>query len=155
VETPLIAPISLFERKESSTWQIDSRILSIVGLQIMSLSPDHPIISGDVVQNKTVPAIFREGGTPGSWLAVLDKVAKLDVRHVLPDHSPIGDCSLVTAEPSFIGDVHARALAMKRQGVKPEEAGKQVASELRGKYPDWPNLDRVADFVQPVYTESQ
>jgi glyoxylase-like metal-dependent hydrolase (beta-lactamase superfamily II) len=125
------------------------------GDELIFVEPDQTLISGDVVQNKTVPSIFREGGTPASWLGVLDQVAKLDVRLVLPDHSPVGDGSLVTAERSFIGDVHSRALALKRQGVKPEDAGKQIATELRTKYPDWPNPDRIADFVQRVYTESQ
>jgi glyoxylase-like metal-dependent hydrolase (beta-lactamase superfamily II) len=125
------------------------------GDELILVEPDQTLISGDVVQNKTVPSIFRDGGTPASWLAVLDQVAKLDVHHVLPDHSPVGDGSLVTTERSFIADVHAQSLALKRQGVKPEDAGKQVAAELKTKYPDWPNLDRIADFVQRAYTESQ
>jgi glyoxylase-like metal-dependent hydrolase (beta-lactamase superfamily II) len=125
------------------------------GDELIFVEPDQTLISGDVVQNKTVPAIFRDGGTPASWLAVLDQMAKLDVRHVLPDHSPVGDGSLVTVERTFIADVHARSAALKRQGVKPEDAGKQVAAELKAKYPDWPNLDRIADFVQRVYTEAE
>lgn len=125
------------------------------GDELILIEPDQTLISGDVVQNKTVPSIFRDGGTPASWLAVLDQVAKLDVRHVLPDHSAIGDGSLVTVERNFIADVHARSVSLKRQGVKPEDAGKQVAAELKAKYPDWPNLDRIGDFVQRAYTESQ
>jgi glyoxylase-like metal-dependent hydrolase (beta-lactamase superfamily II) len=125
------------------------------GDELILVEPDQTLISGDVVQNKTVPGIFRDGGTPASWLAVLDQVAKLDVRHVLPDHSPVGDGSLVTAERNFIADANAQALALKRQGVKPEDAGKQVAAELKKKYPDWPNLDRIADFVQRAYTENR
>jgi glyoxylase-like metal-dependent hydrolase (beta-lactamase superfamily II) len=125
------------------------------GDMLTLIEPDQTLVSGDVVQNKIVPGIFRDGGTPASWLAVLDQVAKLDVRHVLPDHSPIGDGSLVTAGRTFINDVHTRALALKRQGVKPEDAAKQVIAEMKMKYPDWPNLDRLSDFVQRAYTESQ
>ena len=125
------------------------------GDMLTLIEPDQTLVSGDVVQNKIVPGIFRDGGTPASWLAVLDQVAKLDVRHVLPDHSPIGDGSLVTAERTFINDVHTRALALKRQGVKPEDAAKQVVAEMKMKYSDWPNLDRLSDFVQRAYTESQ
>ena len=29
------------------------------------------LVSGDVVQNKVVPGVFRDGGTPSSWLACL------------------------------------------------------------------------------------
>ena len=57
------------------------------GDELTFVEPDRTLVSGDVVQNKVVPNIFREGGTPASWLAVLDKVAALNALHVLPDHS--------------------------------------------------------------------
>ena len=44
------------------------------GDQLMFVEPDRTLISGDVVQNKVVPGIFRDGGTPSSWLAVLDQI---------------------------------------------------------------------------------
>src|SRR5581483_3357888 len=87
------------------------------GDELTFVEPDGTLVSGDVVQNKVVPNIFGDGGTPSSWLAVLDKIAALNVRHVLPDHSPPGDGSLVTAERAFIADVRTRALALKAQGV--------------------------------------
>ena len=117
------------------------------------VEPDGTLISGDVVQNKTVPGIFGDGGTPASWLAVLDKIAALDVKHVLPDHSAPGDGSLVAAERSFIADVRTRALALKRQGVSADDAGKQLTTELKTKYADWPNTN-VAGFVRSVYAEN-
>lgn len=48
------------------------------GDELIFVEPDRTLISGDVVQNKTVPNIFGDGGTPGSWLVVLDKVAALN-----------------------------------------------------------------------------
>lgn len=39
--------------------------------------------------------------------------------------------SLVTTERTFIADLHARSVALKRQVVRPGDAGKQVASELK------------------------
>ena len=48
------------------------------GDELTFVEPDRTLISGDVVQNKVVPGIFRDGGTPASWLAVLDKVAALN-----------------------------------------------------------------------------
>src|ERR1700722_10006666 len=42
------------------------------GDELTFVDPDRTLIPGDVVQNKVVPNIFREGGTPSSWLAVLD-----------------------------------------------------------------------------------
>src|SRR5438093_10666102 len=63
------------------------------------------LISGDVVQSKVVPNIFRDGGTPSSWIAVLGQVEKLGALHVLPDHSAIGDGSLIRQEKAFITDL--------------------------------------------------
>jgi hypothetical protein len=99
-----------------------------------------------------VPNIFGDGGTPSSWLAVLDKIAKLDVRHVLPDHSPPGDGSLVTAERNFISDLRTQALALKAKGVSAEDAAKQLGPEFKTKYPDWPSMN-LAGFVRSIYAE--
>ena len=57
------------------------------GDELTLVEPDQTLISGDVVQNKTMPNIFGEDGTPTEWLATLDKVAMLNAAHVLPDHS--------------------------------------------------------------------
>ena len=40
------------------------------GDELTFVEPDRTLISGDVVQNKTMPNIFGDGGTPASWLAV-------------------------------------------------------------------------------------
>ncbi len=43
------------------------------GDELTFVEPDRTLVSGDVVQNKTMPNIFGDGGTPATWLAVLDK----------------------------------------------------------------------------------
>lgn len=122
------------------------------GDELTLVEPDGTLVSGDVVQNKVVPNIFGDGGTPASWLAVLDKIAALDVRHVLPDHSPPGDGSLVKAERDFIANVRTRALALKAKGVSAEDAAKQMNPEFKQKYPDWPSMN-LTGFVRSVYAE--
>jgi glyoxylase-like metal-dependent hydrolase (beta-lactamase superfamily II) len=122
------------------------------GDEVTFVEPDGTLVSGDVVQNKVVPAIFGDGGTPASWLAVLDKVAMLPVAHVIPDHSAPGDGSLVAAERAFIADVRTRALALKSQGVSAADAATRLNTELKTRYPDWPNLN-VSRFVQSIFSE--
>jgi len=85
---------------------------------------------------------------------VLDKVAALNAAHVLPDHSPPGDGSLVTAEHDLIFEIRTRALALKRQGVAADAAGKQVGDELKMHHPDWQNTN-AGGFVNSVYAEQQ
>jgi glyoxylase-like metal-dependent hydrolase (beta-lactamase superfamily II) len=123
------------------------------GDELTFVEPDRTLVSGDIVQNKVVPGIAADGGTSSSWIAVLDKLAGLNVQHVLPDHSPPGDGSLIGSERNFISDVQARALALKRQGVSAEDAGKQLSAELKTKYADWPNMN-VAGLVQRIYAEA-
>jgi len=122
------------------------------GDELTFVEPDGTLVSGDVVQNKVVPNIFGDGGTPSSWLAVLDKITALNVRHVLPDHSAPGDGSLVTAERAFIADVKTRALEFKSKGVSAEDAAKQLNPEFKQKYADWPSMN-LTGFVRSVYAE--
>ena len=120
------------------------------GDQLTFVEPDRTLISGDVVQNKVVPNIFREGGTPSSWLAVLDRVAALKVLHILPDHSAPGDGSMVDLEKNFIRDLRQSALDLKKKGITADAAGTQLSSEFKAKYADWPAMN-VAAFVRSIY----
>jgi glyoxylase-like metal-dependent hydrolase (beta-lactamase superfamily II) len=122
------------------------------GDELTFVEPDRTLVSGDVVQNRVVPGIFRDGGTPSSWLAVLDKVAALNALHVLPDHSAPGDGSMVALEKQFIGDLRSSALELKKQGVSVDDAGKRLEAEFKTKYPAWPSMN-VAGFVRSIYSE--
>jgi len=122
------------------------------GDELTFVEPDRTLISGDVVQNQTMPNIFGDGGTPTSWLAVLDKVAALNAAHVLPDHSAPGGGSLVAAERDLISEIRTQAVALKRQGVSADDAGKQIGANLKTQHPDWPNTN-AARFVKSVYDE--
>ena len=124
------------------------------GDELTFVEPDRTLVSGDVVQNQTMPNIFGDGGRPASWLAVLDKVAALKASHVLPDHSAPGDGSLVAAEISLISEIRTRTLALQRQGVSPDDAGKLVSADLKTEHPDWANTN-AAGFVKSVYAELQ
>ncbi len=122
------------------------------GDELIFVDPDRTLVSGDVVQNKVVPNIYGDGGTPASWIAVLDQVAKLGALHVLPDHSAIGDGSLVAQEKAFISDLRTRALVLKSQGVTADDAGKRLTVEFKAKYADWP-INNLTGFVKSIYAE--
>ena len=123
------------------------------GDELTLVEPDNTLISGDVVQNKTIPFIFGDGGTPTSWLGVLEKIAALNVAHVVPDHSPPGNGSLVAEERELISSIRLQALALKRQGVAADAAGLQVSATLKKQHPDWPDTD-ASGFVRSVYADT-
>jgi glyoxylase-like metal-dependent hydrolase (beta-lactamase superfamily II) len=122
------------------------------GDELVFVDPDKTLISGDVVQNKVGPFIYGEGGTAASWIAAVDEAAKLGAQHVLPDHSPIGDGTLVERERSFLAELRDRALALKRQGESADQAGQEITAEFKTKYADW-NIDNLTSFVKGAYAE--
>jgi glyoxylase-like metal-dependent hydrolase (beta-lactamase superfamily II) len=122
------------------------------GDELVFVDPDKTLISGDAVQNKVGPYIFGEGGTAASWIAAVDEAAKLNAQHVLPDHSPIGNGSLVEQERTFLAELRDRALALQRQGVSAEQAGQEITVEFKKQYPDW-NIDNLTSFVKGAYAE--
>jgi hypothetical protein len=123
------------------------------GDELTLVEPDHTLVSGDVVQNRTMPFIFGDGGTPTSWHDVLDKIAALNVLHVVPDHSPPGDGSLVAAERELISSIRLQAFALKPEGVAVDAAGRQVSADLKKQHPDWPDTN-VSGIVKSVYADT-
>ena len=125
------------------------------GDELIFVDPDSTLIPGDIVQDKIVPRVNAGEGSPKSWLAVLDKIEPLKPRYIVPDHGGLGDASLIAKERAFIRDLQSRALALKRQGVSANDAGKQLTAEFKAKYPDWASMDLVASFVERVYAENE
>jgi len=122
------------------------------GDEMIFVEPDSVLISGDIVQDKLVPNMPSEEASPKNWIAILDKLEPLKPRIVFPDHGALGDGSLIAKERAFLLDVQMRALELKSKGTSVEDAGKQVTTELKVKYPDWPNMN-VTGFVRSVYAE--
>ena len=124
------------------------------GDELIFVEPDSTLIAGDIVQDKIVPRVNRGEGTPQGWLAILDKIAPLKPRFVVPAHGALGDGSLIAKQRAFMVDLQTRAVALKRQGVSADDAAKQLTAEFKAKYPDWASMELVASFVQNVYAEN-
>lgn len=105
---------------------------------------DGALISGDLVQNRTVPNPMGSNVSIVSWLKGLDEVEALRPRLVLPDHSPPAGPELITQQRTFFLDAQRRAAAAKQAG----RSAADLLAELQGVYGDWrnaQNLKRVAD----------
>ena len=121
------------------------------GDMLTLVEPDSVLISGDVVQNKAGPYLYCATCTVKSWLAVLDQVAALKPKIVIPDHSPMGDGSLIAQEREMLAFVQSRTLALKTDGKSADEAGKIVTQEFNARYPGWTNLNHLAEAVARIY----
>jgi glyoxylase-like metal-dependent hydrolase (beta-lactamase superfamily II) len=127
-----------------------------LGDELIFVEEDNALISGDIVQNKLIPGMPDEDSSPKSWIAVLDKLAPLKPRYIVPDHGALGDGSLIAQQRAFLADLQSRALELKRQGKSVDEAGQMLAAEFKTKYPDWTGGDTaIPNVVRRVYAESQ
>lgn len=125
------------------------------GDELIFIPEDSVLIPGDIVQNKLVPNMPNEDASVKGWLSLLDQLAPLNPRYVVPDHGALGDGSLIGKERAFIIDVQKRAQELKRQGTSVEDAGKLLQVELKAKYPDWENMNPVPNVVRRVYEEAR
>ncbi len=153
----LRAPDETFERelRLNLGGDVRARLLWLgaahtMGDELVLVEPDKTLISGDVVQNKTGPLIYGEGGTADSWIAVVEAAGKLGPLHVVPDHSPIGDGTLVEQDHAFLVELRDRALALKATGKSAEQAGRELTGDFKQRYPDW-NIDDLSSFVKAAY----
>ena len=125
-----------------------------LGDEFIFVEPDKTLISGDLVEKDLVPAIFGESSSAKRWLASLDKVAPLNPRFMVPDHGELGDGSLVAKQKTFMTDMQARALALKREGKTADQAAIIMTGEMKSKYPSYTNPNGIANFARKVYSEN-
>ena len=124
-----------------------------LGDEEVLVKEDGVLITGDVVQNKTGPAILGAGTGPAYWLQTVKALEPLKARIVLPDHSPPGDASLLFAqEEEFLQTLDVRARALKAQGVAADAAGKSLTDEMKSRHPGW-TIGDLSDAVARAYGE--
>ena len=125
------------------------------GDELIFIESDRTLLPGDIVENKLVPSMPNADSSAKGWLAILDKLAPLQPRYIVPDHGALGDGSLIAQERGFLQDLQTRALDLKHQGVPVEDAAKRLEADLKAKYPDWGSPNAIPNAVRRVYAESQ
>jgi glyoxylase-like metal-dependent hydrolase (beta-lactamase superfamily II) len=125
------------------------------GDELTLVEPDSTLLPGDIVENKLVPSMPNADSSVKGWLSILAQLEPLHPQHIVPDHGALGDGALIAEERAFLSNLQTRALELKHKGVSADDAGKQLTTELKAKYPDWESMGPVANVVRRVYAESQ
>jgi glyoxylase-like metal-dependent hydrolase (beta-lactamase superfamily II) len=121
------------------------------GDEIIFIPEDGVLLPGDVVQNEVSPNFTCSSCSPRSWIAVLDQIAALHPRIILPDHGGFGGEALIAQERAFLVDLQTRASALKSQGMSAAQAGQAIATEFAHKYSGWQTLRNLPQSVQHAY----
>ena len=126
-----------------------------IGDELIFVQEDKTLISGDIVQSKQIPFIPNSDSSVKNWLAILDQLAPLAPRFVVPDHGALGDGSLIGREKAFLSAFHKRALELNRQGTSVDQAAQILTAEVKAKNPGWENLNAVPNLVRRIYEEGE
>jgi glyoxylase-like metal-dependent hydrolase (beta-lactamase superfamily II) len=123
------------------------------GDELVFVPEDSVLLPGDVVQNKLSPNVSCASCSPRQWIAVLDQVAPLSPKHLVPDHGALGGGELIAQERDFLLTLQSRAAALKAQGKSAAQASTLIAGELAMRYADWQGLRNVPQAVQRAYDD--
>jgi glyoxylase-like metal-dependent hydrolase (beta-lactamase superfamily II) len=123
------------------------------GDELIDVEPDSTLISGDIVQNKTLPNLPDDNASLKGWVEILANLRSMSWQHIVPDHSPPGDGSLIEQDYQAFSFLQERILEWKRQGKSADDAAQILLSEFKAKFPDWPNLNAIPTIVKHAYGE--
>ena len=126
-----------------------------LGDELIYVEPDNTLISGDIVEKNTMPALFGDASSMKRWLATLDKLGALKPRYVFPDHGELGDGSLLPQQKAFMTDLQNRALELRKQGKTLEQTAADMAMTMKAKYPAYNiNGNNITGLVNKVWAEN-
>jgi glyoxylase-like metal-dependent hydrolase (beta-lactamase superfamily II) len=120
------------------------------GDNFIYIKEDGVLFTGDVVTNRFFP-IINANGT--NWLSILDKLAALKPRVVVPGHGEIDDAGILVRESAYFKDMLTRTAELKKQGKSADETAKVVTEELKAKYSNWENPGFLTAGVKRLYAE--
>lgn len=124
------------------------------GDEMVDVTPDSALISGDIVQNKMVPNLPDDNASMKGWVDILSQLRPMKFKYIVPDHGALGDGSLIESDFQFFSQLQSRALELKKQGKSADEADQALLAEFKTQFPDWPNLNAIPNVVKHVYSEN-
>jgi len=158
--TSFRAPTELFEREKTlDLGGVRVRLLWLgpghtVGDTAIFVEGDRVLFSGDLAMKGLFPAFSSPEASGRTWLASLDRLAKLQPGTVIGAHYPVADASLIGEYRDYLKALQARVIELKKQGKSSDDTAEQVRGEFRAKYPDWTQPIRVHPAATVFYKES-
>jgi glyoxylase-like metal-dependent hydrolase (beta-lactamase superfamily II) len=112
---------------------------------------DGVLFCGDVVINRFYPIISDHGG---SWIEVLDELAKIKPAIVVPGHGEVAGPELIARERAYLVKLQTRSRESKAQGKSAAETVAALSPEIKAAYRDWENPEWIGPGIQRFYAEA-
>src|SRR5215470_7555110 len=113
------------------------------------------LFCGDVVVNRFFPIMPDSDASGSNWIAMLERLEKLNPAIVVPGHGEVGDKRLITAMREYLTFVRDRVLQIRSQGAGMEEVEKKLTPEIRARYKDWDNPDWIKNAIDNFYSQAK
>ncbi len=108
------------------------------GDTVVYLPKEKIVATGDLVVG-SLPFMYMGDGFVNEWPDTMEKLLQLDFTTIIPGHGdPFTDKDRIRKYQRYLRDLWARAGALKKQGLSPDEAAKQI--DLTSHKNDFPNL---------------
>jgi glyoxylase-like metal-dependent hydrolase (beta-lactamase superfamily II) len=116
---------------------------------------DKVLFGGDVITNRFFPILPDADSNGRNWIAVLDRLAALQPRLVVPGHGEVDTIEVIARERELLQALEARTRKVKSEGASAEQAVKILVEEFRTRYPEYENTGLLGSGVKKFYAEAQ
>ena len=126
------------------------------GDQVVFLPDERILFTGDLVENGFFP-IFpyfppEDADVDGSlWIEVLEQLARLEPRIVVPGHGEVGDVGLITAARECIAALRDETRRLAGQSLSADEIVAELDPVFRSRYPEWGQPEWIGFGVRCFY----
>lgn len=117
---------------------------------LLFVEEDKAVITGDIVQSRSVTNPTGSNSTIANWLQAVDMAGATGATLILPAHTKIGGAELIGVNRAFLQDALKRASAAKAQG----KDAAALEAELKAAYPDWQNAQNFRGLANKAMSEA-
>jgi len=115
---------------------------------LVHVPADRTIFTGDILFIGGTPIVWE--GPIDNWIRACDRIAAMDLDHIVPGHGPLTDRAGVLAVGEYLAYIRDEARARYASGLSAREAAWDIPL---GSYADWLDSERIVVNVATLYRE--
>lgn len=120
------------------------------------LVDDAVLFGGDLIETRMFPIApymppYDVDVDCGRWIEVLDALAAIGPRTVVPGHGEVTDLGLIRDVRDYLAHVRERVAELKTAGAPVEEAVARLDQEARARWNTWANPEWIGFTVRAFF----
>jgi glyoxylase-like metal-dependent hydrolase (beta-lactamase superfamily II) len=115
---------------------------------------DNLLFGGDILTNRFFPILPDADSNGKHWIAILDRLAALRPRTIVPGHGEVDTLGIIAREREILQALQSRTRKLKSEGASAEDAAKILSQEFRARYPRYEGPGLLPNGVRKFYAEA-